>query len=218
MTKNVLEVGPQIFAVIAGILVFLAGAFAFSFRYRTGAEAGRRGPREAADAAEQPVSPSGFIDSFAGRIEEAGGGLPYTGWIIMGVIVVCYFAYLFLFWKPRWGIQMPYVYEVSFDLDPRRIEELQVGRDLQRTIGYLKVRLPGRSGFILSEAVYSVDDPKVTRVVFRSEWSDWEDVERHRASSLVEDKVLEEFEPHVSADSLTTRIYARVGSGPLRGY
>ena len=113
---------------------------------------------------------------------------------------------------------MPYVYEVSFDLDPKRTEELQVGHALQRTIGYLKVRLPGRPGFILSEAVYSVDDPGATRVVFRSEWSDWDDVERHRASSLQEDKVLAEFEPHVSADSIQTRIYAKVGSGPLRGY
>jgi hypothetical protein len=100
--KNVLEVGPQLFATIAGIIVFLGAAFVFSFRYRTGAEAGRRGHRdEAEEGIEQRVSPSGFIDSFAGRVEEAGGGLPYTGWIIMGVVLVCYFAYLFLFWNPR---------------------------------------------------------------------------------------------------------------------
>ncbi len=113
---------------------------------------------------------------------------------------------------------MPYIYEVSFDIPPERMTELQIGRSLQRTGGYLKVRLPGRPGFITSDVEYSVDDPTSTRVVFRSEWSDWEDVERHRESALLEDKVLEEFDPHVSAESITVRAYARVGFGPLRGY
>jgi hypothetical protein len=113
---------------------------------------------------------------------------------------------------------MPYVYEVSFEIAPEQMTELQIGRSLQRTAGYLKVRLPGRPGFITSEADYSVDDPARTRVLFRSEWSDWADVERHRESSLLEEKVLKEFEPHVSAENITVRAYAIVGSGPLRGY
>lgn len=113
---------------------------------------------------------------------------------------------------------MPYVYEVAFDIPPERMTDLQIGRSLQRTAGYLKVRLPSRPGFITSEAEYSVDDPSITRVVFRSEWSDWEDVERHRVSSLQEDKVLAEFEPHLNAESMTVRSYAKVGFGPLRGY
>ena len=102
MPKNVLEIGPQLFAVVAGIIVLFGGALAFSFRYRTGAEAGRRGHRdESQQGEEERVSPSGFITTFAGKIEEAGGGVPYMGWIIMGVVLVCYFAYLFLFWQPR---------------------------------------------------------------------------------------------------------------------
>ena len=113
---------------------------------------------------------------------------------------------------------MPYIYEVSFDIPPAQMNELQVGRSLQRIDGYLKVRLPGRPGFITSDVEYSVDDPAETRVVFRSEWNGWEDVERHRESSLLEDKVLAEFDPHVSADRITIRAYARVGFGPLRGY
>lgn len=101
MPQNVLQVGPQIFAVTAGLLALLAGAFAFSFRYRTGAEAGRRGHRKPGEGEPERNSPDGFIDSFAGRIEEAGGGLPYTGWVIIIVVLVCYFAYLFLYWNPR---------------------------------------------------------------------------------------------------------------------
>ena len=112
---------------------------------------------------------------------------------------------------------VPYIYEVSFEIPPENMSELQIGRSLQRTDGYLKSRLPGRPGFITSDVVYSVDDPKATRVVFRSEWTDWEDVERHRESSLLEDKVLSEFD-HISADTMKHRAYARVGFGPLRGY
>lgn len=102
MPKNVLEVWPQIFAVAVGILVLVGAALAFSFRYRTGAEAGRRGHRDTAEAdVSHRVSPSGWIDSFAGRIEEAGGGLPRMGLIIILVTIVWYFVYLLLFWAPR---------------------------------------------------------------------------------------------------------------------
>ncbi len=102
MPKNVLEIWPQIFAVVVGILVLVGAALAFSFRYRTGAEAGRRGHREEAEAeADQRVSPAGWIESFAGRIEEAGGGLPRMGLVIILVTIVWYFVYLFLFWSPR---------------------------------------------------------------------------------------------------------------------
>ncbi len=111
---------------------------------------------------------------------------------------------------------MPYVYEVSFDIDPKSITELDVGNALERTVSYLKSRLPGRHGFITGGAEYSVDDPDTTRIVFRSEWSDWEDVQNHRDSSLLEDKVLKEFNPRVNIGTVSTRVYAKVGSGPLR--
>jgi hypothetical protein len=98
---NVLQVGPQIWSVLAGTIVFFGLALAFAFKYHaTHAKAGESGrrPDEAAKDAER-VSPDGFIDSFAGVISEAGGGLPFTAWVIMGVTLVCYFVYLFLYWK-----------------------------------------------------------------------------------------------------------------------
>ncbi len=113
---------------------------------------------------------------------------------------------------------MPYVYEVAFNIQPEQMTELQVGKSLRRTASYLKARLPGRHGFITADAAYSVDNPDITRVVFRSEWSDWEDVEQHRESSLLEDKVIKEFDPIFSTADMTIRTYAKVGSGPLRGY
>jgi hypothetical protein len=100
--ENVLQVGPQAFAVVVGLIVLLGGALAFAFKYHaTNSRAGERGirPADSEEDAER-VSPDGFIDTFAGTVSEAGGGVPYTGWIIMGVVLVCYFSYLFLFWNP----------------------------------------------------------------------------------------------------------------------
>jgi hypothetical protein len=100
--NNVLQTGPQVFAVLAGLIVLLGGAFAFSFKHRaTSSKAGESGHRPA-DAEEDVdrVSPDGFIDSFAGVISEAGGGMPVAGWAIIGVVSVCYVAYLILFWNP----------------------------------------------------------------------------------------------------------------------
>jgi hypothetical protein len=99
---NVLRVGPQIFSVVAGIVVFLGAALAFAFKYRaTSSKAGESGQRPESQAKEaERVSPDGFIDSFAGVVSEAGGGLPFTAWLIMGTVLVCYVVYLFLNWTP----------------------------------------------------------------------------------------------------------------------
>jgi hypothetical protein len=110
---------------------------------------------------------------------------------------------------------MPYLYEVSFDIRRDQMPELEIGESLARLVGYLKIRLPVQRGFVLADAWYSVDDPEVTRVVARSEWSDWSDVEEHRESSILEDHIFEEFDPHVSKDTVTIRTYSEVGSGPF---
>lgn len=109
---------------------------------------------------------------------------------------------------------MPYLYEVSFDIKSDQMSELEIGDSLARLVGYLKVRLPVQRGFVLADAWYSVDESETTHIVARSEWSDWSDVVEHRASSMLEDKVFEEFEPHLSEDQVTIRTYAEVGSGP----
>ena len=99
MTDNVLQIGPQIFSVIAGTIVFFGAALIFAFKYHatSAGEQGQRPEGQASDA--ERVSPDGFIDSFAGVISEAGGGLPFMALIIMGVTLVCYVVYLFLYWK-----------------------------------------------------------------------------------------------------------------------
>jgi hypothetical protein len=110
---------------------------------------------------------------------------------------------------------MPYLYEVSFDIRHDQMSQLEIGATLERLVGYLKIRLPVQRGYVLADAWYTVDDPDVTRIVARSEWSDWTDVEEHRASSILEDHLFEEFDPHVNKDNVTIRTYAEVGSGPF---
>lgn len=106
---------------------------------------------------------------------------------------------------------MPYVYEVTFTIVPQDMNELVVGHSLERVLGYLRAVLPNEHGFMTSRALYSVDDPESTRIVFLSEWGSWEALEKHRDSALLETKVLSEFDPHVGPDDMTTRMYAEVG-------
>jgi len=98
---NVLRIGPQLFSVIAGTIVLLGAALAFAFKYQaTSDKAGARGPRPADQAEEAEIArPDGFIDSFAGVISEAGGGVPFMATIIMLTVVVSWFVYLFINWN-----------------------------------------------------------------------------------------------------------------------
>ncbi len=102
MPDNVLRLGPEIFSVIAGTIVLLGLALSFAFKYNaTTDKAGEKGHRPSDEVNEtQIVRPDGFIDSFAGVISEAGGGIPFMVSIIMLVVIVWYFVYLFLYWSP----------------------------------------------------------------------------------------------------------------------
>jgi hypothetical protein len=109
---------------------------------------------------------------------------------------------------------VPYIYEISFDIPAERIDELQMGHSLQRVLGFLRINLPGQPGNVTSGAWYSLDDATKTRVVFFSEWANWEDLTAHRDSALFEDKVIAEFEEHIGPGDLTHRVYAEVGTEP----
>jgi hypothetical protein len=99
---NVLSVSGELFAVIAGMITLIGAALVFSFKHKaTSADAGEAGHRPAESEEDtERVSPDGFIDSFAGLISEAGGGMPVIGWVVIGVVLVMYVIYLFLNWVP----------------------------------------------------------------------------------------------------------------------
>jgi hypothetical protein len=105
---------------------------------------------------------------------------------------------------------MAYVYQVSFDIRPDQMSELDIGASLERVLGYLRILLPAETGFVTSRAMYSVDIPETTHLVFESVWEIWGDLDSHRRSSLAEDKVLTEFKPHIALEDLSVHSYQEV--------
>ena len=105
---------------------------------------------------------------------------------------------------------MAYIYQVSFDIQPEQMNQLEIGGSLERVLGYLRTLLPSENGFITARSMYSLDEPNHTHLIFQSIWEYWDDLEMHRQSALAEDKVLAEFQPHVSLEDLTTHIFEEV--------
>ena len=62
---------------------------------------------------------------------------------------------------------MAYAFQVDFDIRPDQMSELEVGASLERVLGYLRTLLPGEPGFVSARALYSLDIPGKTHLVFR---------------------------------------------------
>ena len=77
-------------------------------------------------------------------------------------------------------------------------------------MGYLKALLPSEPGFIAARAMYSLDIEDRTHLIFETVWDSWGDIEAHARSSLAEDKVLSEFQPHVRLEHLRVHKYGEV--------
>jgi hypothetical protein len=105
---------------------------------------------------------------------------------------------------------MAYIYQVSFDIHPDQMNELQIGASLERVLGYLRALLPSEPGYISARAMSSLDVPDKTHLIVQSVWDGWSDLEEHRRSALAEDKVLSEFQPHVSLQDMSAHTYAEV--------
>jgi heme-degrading monooxygenase HmoA len=105
---------------------------------------------------------------------------------------------------------MAYMYSVRFNIGPDMMDELEIGAALERVLGYLRALLPGEPGFTTVRALHSVDSEKGVAVLVESVWQTWDDLVGHRESSLSEDKVLKEFEPHVEIGDLDVRVYEEV--------
>jgi heme-degrading monooxygenase HmoA len=105
---------------------------------------------------------------------------------------------------------MAYMYSVSFEIPSERMDELQTGAALERVLGYLRALLPSEPGFTTVRALRSTGPVGRISVLVESVWETWDDLVHHRQSSLAEDKVLEEFGPHVELSDLTARTYQEV--------
>jgi hypothetical protein len=107
---------------------------------------------------------------------------------------------------------MAYIYSISFDIGPDKMDQLRIGSSLERTLGYLRTLLPSEKGFITARAMYALEEDEHGEIdlIFQSVWERWEDLQAHKGSSLAEDKILREFEPHVELEDLRVRVYEEV--------
>ncbi len=105
---------------------------------------------------------------------------------------------------------MAYIYEMSFDINSDQLDALKIGASLERVLGYLRTLLPSETGYVTTRALYSVENEEETHIVFLSEWEEWEDLEQHKKSPLLEDKIIKEFDPHIKLEHLSTRVYNEV--------
>jgi hypothetical protein len=106
---------------------------------------------------------------------------------------------------------MAYIYQITFDIHPDQMGELQIGSSLERTLGYLRTLLPSEVGFITIRVARAVEpEGKEIRIMVESEWDYWDELVRHRKSNLAEEKVLQEFEPHVDLEDLEIHVFEEV--------
>lgn len=111
MALNVLNVWGEIIGVGAGILILLIFGVTFSplvYKPRTppgsAAHEMRPGEKEAHQAEGEEkggevVRADGYIDSFAGIVEEAGGSLPLIVTVFTIGLFVWWFLYLIINWS-----------------------------------------------------------------------------------------------------------------------
>jgi hypothetical protein len=101
MTQNTLELWPEILAVAGGALVLFLFAVTIAIHHRASVPSGSQGHRDKGAPEHEEIRPDGYIDSFAGEIEEAGGGLPPVLKLALPAVIIWWLLYLLLFWAPR---------------------------------------------------------------------------------------------------------------------
>jgi hypothetical protein len=99
MTENALELWPEIIAVLAGVIVLFLFALAIAISHRVKTQPGSSGHRpKDEDEGHEEIRPDGYIDSFAGTIEEAGGDMPPVVTIAIPGVLLWWLIYLILNW------------------------------------------------------------------------------------------------------------------------
>ena len=105
---------------------------------------------------------------------------------------------------------MAYIYNISFDIQADQMSEIKIGGSLERVLGYLRTLLPGEQGYITSRALFSINEGSLRHIIFLSEWQTWEDISKHKQSNLIEDKILNEFSPHIQWENLKIQLFAEI--------
>jgi hypothetical protein len=100
VTQSLLQPALEIAFTFGGAAILVVFAVALAVPHRQGTQPASRGHREQEGESEE-VRPDGFIDTFAGQIEEAGGGLPWIVRIALVGVIVWWFLYLVIYWTPK---------------------------------------------------------------------------------------------------------------------
>ena len=102
MTQNVMQPWAEVLAVASGALILALFALTVALPHRPKRLPGSSGHREEEEESlHEEIRADGYIDSFAGKIEEAGGGLPWVVKLALPGILIWWLVYLILNWAPR---------------------------------------------------------------------------------------------------------------------
>jgi hypothetical protein len=102
MTQNSTQFWAEVVGVVGGALVLFIFALALALKHNPKVWPGSSGHREEeAEGEHEVIRPDGYIDSFAGVIEEAGGSMPPIVRIAIPGILLWWLIYLIVNWAPR---------------------------------------------------------------------------------------------------------------------
>ena len=102
MTQNVLQTGTQVIGIVVSVLVLFVFALTVALPHRPKVLPGSKGHRDLEDQPEhEEIRADGYIDSFAGEVEEAGGSLPWIVRLAIPGVLLWWLLYLILNWAPR---------------------------------------------------------------------------------------------------------------------
>lgn len=102
MIQNVMHLGTEITWVAAGAVILFLFALTIAIPHHAKKLPGSQGHRTKEDeTGHEEIHPDGYIDSFAGEIEEAGGGLPLVTRIALPGILLWWLLYLIFNWVKR---------------------------------------------------------------------------------------------------------------------
>jgi len=100
MTQNVLQLWPEIMAILGGIFTLIIFAIILAIPHRANTLPGSEGHRQNGEGEDgyEEIRADGYIDSFANEIEEAGGGMPPIVKVALPAIILWWLLYLILNW------------------------------------------------------------------------------------------------------------------------
>ncbi|MFN2302597.1 MAG: hypothetical protein ACK2TV_02595 [Anaerolineales bacterium] len=102
MTQNVLEFWNEIIWIVGGAVILILFAVTLAIKWKPKTLPGSAGHRDKKDEDEgQVIRPDGYIDSFAGTIEEAGGGMPPIVKLAIPGILLWWLLTLIFYWAPK---------------------------------------------------------------------------------------------------------------------